>query len=189
MCMDIGATSFVCQHPAMPCLGLCARHALGVPHHSLWSHSPFMAGPGGHLLHHLPQLQHGKHQACAPGTHCRSDCARRPRGRGSAARIHIERHAWCRRRGRFFNTVPKAKTAKIVRSIIDSIARIPNSTELQVWGICVPRSACGLLRSRRALCWQQCLARATAVPTTGARVQGAGGMGTHREARVPAAAG
>jgi hypothetical protein len=32
----------------------------------------------------------------------------------------------------FFNTVPKAKTAKIVRSIIDAIARIPNSTDLQV---------------------------------------------------------
>lgn len=32
----------------------------------------------------------------------------------------------------FFNVIPKAKTAKIVRSIIDSIAKIPGSTQLQV---------------------------------------------------------
>lgn len=33
----------------------------------------------------------------------------------------------------FFTAIPKAKTAKIVRSIIDSIARVPGSTQLQVW--------------------------------------------------------
>mmetsp|Transcript_36886 Transcript_36886/g.82029 ORF Transcript_36886/g.82029 Transcript_36886/m.82029 type:complete len:419 (+) Transcript_36886:135-1391(+) len=32
----------------------------------------------------------------------------------------------------FFGIIPKAKTAKIVRSIIDSIAKIPGSTQLQV---------------------------------------------------------
>lgn len=32
----------------------------------------------------------------------------------------------------FFAVVPKAKTAKIVRNIIDQIAKIPNSTQLQV---------------------------------------------------------
>uniref|UniRef100_A0A7S0WQH3 PCI domain-containing protein n=1 Tax=Chlamydomonas leiostraca TaxID=1034604 RepID=A0A7S0WQH3_9CHLO len=32
----------------------------------------------------------------------------------------------------FFNLIPKAKTAKIVRGIIDSIAKIPGSTQLQV---------------------------------------------------------
>jgi len=32
----------------------------------------------------------------------------------------------------FFAVIPKAKTAKIVRSIIDAIAKVPNSTQLQV---------------------------------------------------------
>lgn len=32
----------------------------------------------------------------------------------------------------FFNVIPKAKTAKIVRNIIDQIAKIPNSTSIQV---------------------------------------------------------
>lgn len=32
----------------------------------------------------------------------------------------------------FFTAIPKAKTAKIVRNIIDQIARIPNSTDIQV---------------------------------------------------------
>jgi 26S proteasome regulatory subunit N6 len=31
-----------------------------------------------------------------------------------------------------FNAIPKAKTAKIVRTVIDSIAKVPNSTQLQV---------------------------------------------------------
>ena len=33
-----------------------------------------------------------------------------------------------------FAAVPKAKTAKIVRTVIDSIAKVPNSTQLQVGG-------------------------------------------------------
>ena len=32
----------------------------------------------------------------------------------------------------FFSTIPKAKTAKIVRTVIDCIARIPGSTGVQV---------------------------------------------------------
>jgi 26S proteasome regulatory subunit N6 len=32
----------------------------------------------------------------------------------------------------FFAAIPKAKTAKLVRSIIDQIAKVPNSTDLQV---------------------------------------------------------
>ncbi|KXZ44775.1 hypothetical protein GPECTOR_62g890 [Gonium pectorale] len=32
----------------------------------------------------------------------------------------------------FFNAIPKAKTAKLVRSIIDAIAKVPGSTQLQV---------------------------------------------------------
>lgn len=32
----------------------------------------------------------------------------------------------------FFANIPKAKTAKIVRAIIDSIAKVPGSTQLQV---------------------------------------------------------
>lgn len=35
----------------------------------------------------------------------------------------------------FFSVIPKAKTAKIVRSIVDQIAKVPNSTELQVIGL------------------------------------------------------
>lgn len=32
----------------------------------------------------------------------------------------------------FFSLIPKAKTAKIVRGVIDSISKIPGSTQLQV---------------------------------------------------------
>lgn len=32
----------------------------------------------------------------------------------------------------FFAVIPKAKTAKLVRNIIDQIAKIPNSTDIQV---------------------------------------------------------
>ena len=31
----------------------------------------------------------------------------------------------------FFASIPKAKTAKLVRAVIDSIAKVPNTTELQ----------------------------------------------------------
>lgn len=40
----------------------------------------------------------------------------------------------------FFNSIPKAKTAKLVRSIIDSIAKVPGSTQLQVSCTCFSRS-------------------------------------------------
>lgn len=33
-----------------------------------------------------------------------------------------------------FALIPKAKTAKIVRTVIDTIAKVPNSTDVQVWG-------------------------------------------------------
>lgn len=33
-----------------------------------------------------------------------------------------------------FALIPKAKTAKIVRVVIDTIAKVPNSTAVQVWG-------------------------------------------------------
>eukprot|EP00879_Flechtneria_rotunda_P011683 GHRR01012203.1.p1 GENE.GHRR01012203.1~~GHRR01012203.1.p1 ORF type:complete len:104 (+),score=26.59 GHRR01012203.1:318-629(+) len=36
----------------------------------------------------------------------------------------------------FFSAIPKARTAKIVRSIIDKIAKIPNSTATQVHRVC-----------------------------------------------------
>lgn len=36
----------------------------------------------------------------------------------------------------FFAVIPKAKTAKIVRNIIDQIAKIPNSTDIQVGCTC-----------------------------------------------------
>jgi 26S proteasome regulatory subunit N6 len=32
----------------------------------------------------------------------------------------------------FFAVIPKAKTAKLVRTVIDQIAKVPDSTELQV---------------------------------------------------------
>lgn len=32
----------------------------------------------------------------------------------------------------WFNSIPKAKTAKIVRTIIDSIGKVPNSTQILV---------------------------------------------------------
>ena len=40
-----------------------------------------------------------------------------------------------------FAVIPKAKTAKIVRTIIETIAKVPNSTQLQVRGT-VPDNAC-----------------------------------------------
>lgn len=44
-----------------------------------------------------------------------------------------------------FNAIPKAKTAKLVRTVIDSIARVPGSTQLQV------RAAGGRVGGRRGL--------------------------------------
>ena len=38
-----------------------------------------------------------------------------------------------------FASIPKAKTAKIVRTIIETIAKVPNSTQLQV---CDTRPRC-----------------------------------------------
>lgn len=35
----------------------------------------------------------------------------------------------------FFAVIPKAKTAKIVRGIVDQISKVPNSTELQVMAV------------------------------------------------------
>lgn len=34
--------------------------------------------------------------------------------------------------GSFFEALPKAKTAKVVRTIIDIVAKVPDSTALQV---------------------------------------------------------
>jgi 6-phosphogluconate dehydrogenase (decarboxylating) len=44
----------------------------------------------------------------------------------------------------FFAIIPKAKTAKIVRNIIDQIAKVPNSTDIQVSsaGTCQHESGC-----------------------------------------------
>ena len=44
-----------------------------------------------------------------------------------------------------FAAIPKAKTAKIVRTVIDSIAKVPNSTQLLVsgWGRGLPRCHAG----------------------------------------------
>jgi hypothetical protein len=55
----------------------------------------------------------------------------------------------------FFAVIPKTKTAKLVRNIIDQIAKIPNSTDIQVrgtWG-CQPcsthlQSACSGARAQ-----------------------------------------
>jgi hypothetical protein len=41
----------------------------------------------------------------------------------------------------FFTLIPKAKTAKIVRGIVDQIAKVPNSTELQVMRLAAPWGA------------------------------------------------
>lgn len=53
----------------------------------------------------------------------------------------------------FFAVIPKAKTAKIVRSIVDQIAKVPNSTELQVINCAMhPESrALGALQQRGVL--------------------------------------
>eukprot|EP00199_Chlamydomonas_sp_CCMP681_P002446 CAMPEP_0119108022 /NCGR_PEP_ID=MMETSP1180-20130426/13053_1 /TAXON_ID=3052 ORGANISM="Chlamydomonas cf sp, Strain CCMP681" /NCGR_SAMPLE_ID=MMETSP1180 /ASSEMBLY_ACC=CAM_ASM_000741 /LENGTH=422 /DNA_ID=CAMNT_0007093585 /DNA_START=16 /DNA_END=1284 /DNA_ORIENTATION=+ len=50
----------------------------------------------------------------------------------------------------FFNAVPKAKAAKIVRSIIDSISQVPNSTDLQIQ-VCVEQIAWAVTEKRAFL--------------------------------------
>jgi 26S proteasome regulatory subunit N6 len=48
-----------------------------------------------------------------------------------------------------FVAIPKAKTAKIVRSVIDSIAKVPNSTQLLVRRCLQPAALWGLAPPRR----------------------------------------
>lgn len=63
----------------------------------------------------------------------------------------------------FFGAIPKAKTAKIVRGIIDQIAKIPDSTQLQV-RVGTER----VWRRRRAACVLQLACARTLVCKVGA---------------------
>lgn len=108
----------------------------------------------------------------------------------------------------FFASIPKAKTAKIVRNIIDSIAKVPGSTQLLVsvgvWHARMGRTfacfACSSVKERGANAMMCCMRSHVCVPvmppsvctrpspSTGERVQGAGGVGQGGEARLPAPA-
>lgn len=75
-----------------------------------------------------------------------------------------------------FTLIPKAKTAKIVRTVVDNIAKVPNSTDIQVHHCWLSRSLrCSRMFSRPVL------------PAAGG-LQGAGAMGTVRKAHLPASA-
>lgn len=58
--------------------------------------------------------------------------------------------------GSFFEALPKSKTAKVVRTIIDIVAKVPDSTVLQV------RLLAQYLHITEGMCWCGVLRHASA---------------------------